>query len=203
MATKRTKNGDSEKLDKTNIEYVISLLEGEKPITKKHACEILHIAYNTTRLNNIIEKHKEKLTRDKQKRQEKRGKPATQDEIKYAISEYLQGNSIDAISESLYRGPAFVKGILEEYSVPLRSRSYDYFHPEMIPEAAVRNQFKMGEIVYSTRYDSTARIEREVPHKDEKVYCVWLLSEKWQQYAYQPASELASLEHIAELGIQL
>jgi hypothetical protein len=38
-----------EKLSEANINKVIELLAAEKPITKKEACEILHIAYNTTR----------------------------------------------------------------------------------------------------------------------------------------------------------
>ena len=62
MATRRTKNGDDEKLDATNLEKVIALLEPEegKPISKKDACAILNISYNTARLASLIEKHKEK-----------------------------------------------------------------------------------------------------------------------------------------------
>ena len=50
-----------ENLSEANISKVISLLEGEKPITKKEACGILNIAYNTTRLNKIITEHKETM----------------------------------------------------------------------------------------------------------------------------------------------
>ena len=39
-----------EKLDDINIKRVIDALESEIPITKKDACEILNISYNTTRL---------------------------------------------------------------------------------------------------------------------------------------------------------
>jgi hypothetical protein len=59
-------------------------------------------------------------------------------------------------------------------------------------------------VVYSARYDSTARIEAEQKHPEYGwIYRVWLLSEKWMQSAYQPACELASLEHLREIGVKI
>lgn len=202
MATRRSKNAENEKLDPANLDKVVELLEQEKPITKKAACELLNIAYNTTRLASIIEKHKEKKAHTAAKRAEKRGKPATEAEISFAISEYINGATIDSISERLYRSPGLVKTILEQYHVPIRARAHDYFKPELIPEEAMRERFKVGEKVYSARYDSTARIEAEQQHKSGQwVYRIWLLADKWQQYAYQEAAELASLEHLQKMGI--
>lgn len=203
MATKRSKNGDEEKLDPANIDRVIALLEQEKPITKKEACQMLNIAYNTTRLSSIIDKHKERKERDRQRRREKRGKPASEDEIRYIIQDYLEGGTVEHISDSIHRPSTFVKQVLDRFEVPIRNRSHDYFKPELIPEGAMRDKFQPGEKVYSSRYDSLAVIGDEVPHYDERVYRIWLLSERWQQFAYQPASELASLKHLAELGVKL
>ena len=203
MPSRKTKNGDDEKLDAANLDKVIALLEAEKPITKKDACALLNIAYNTTRLASLIDKHKEKKARDKQRRQEKRGKPATPDEINYIISGYLEGETIDSLSNSIHRPGTFVKQLLDRYEVPIRSRAHDYFRPELIPEGAVRTKFDMGEKVYSARYDSMAVIEGEFPHSQEYVYRVWLSGERWQQYAYQPASELASLEHLVKMGVKV
>lgn len=203
MAKTRTKNGDQEKLDSANLEKVIKLLEGEKPITKKEACSILNIAYNTTRLNSLIEKHKENVARDRERRREKRGKPATLEEIRYIVTSYLEGNTVEAISDTIYRPTTLVKQVLDSHSVPIRARAHDYFKPELIPEGAVRTKFDMGETVYSARYDSICKIEGEYPHPHEYVYRVWLMSDRWQQYAYQPASELASLKHLEELGVKL
>jgi len=56
----RVKVKDSEKLDPSNIRHVINLLESDKPITKKEACSLLRISYNTTRLGNIITGYKER-----------------------------------------------------------------------------------------------------------------------------------------------
>ena len=51
---KRVKKKDYENLTSSNIEKVIALLnpgsDTDKPITKKQACDVLNIAYNTARL---------------------------------------------------------------------------------------------------------------------------------------------------------
>ncbi len=54
MAARGVKAKSHEKLDSTNVQKVIDLLGGDEPITKKEACEILNIRYNTTRLQRII-----------------------------------------------------------------------------------------------------------------------------------------------------
>ena len=205
MATRRVKN-DEERLDATHMERVIELLEPKegKPGTKKEACAILGIAYNTTRLGNLIEKFKENKQRDANRRAELRGKPATPDEINYTIQEYLEGSTIDAISTALYRSSSFVKAILLKYDVPTRATAHNYFKPELIPDGAVRTRFDVNEIVYSARYDSIARIDAEFTHPQYGyIYRIWLLAEKWQENAYQPAEELASLQHLRELGVKI
>lgn len=198
---KRSKNADTEKLDYNNLEKVIALLESDKPITKKTACEILCIAYNTTRLDKLIEKHKEKKARDKQLRSEKRGKPAQMGEIQYIISSYLEGSSLEHISDSIYRSTAFVKGILDQYNVPIRAKCNDYNNPELIPDGAVRREFEIGEKVWSARYNTMAEVFGVMMHPQECVYRIWMKSEG--MWAYQPASELASLEHLKQLGVSL
>jgi hypothetical protein len=205
MARKRSEL-EEELMTEANIIRVIKLLEPTegKAITKKDACQILGMAYNTTRLSSIIEEFKQKQTRTAKRKAELRGKPATQEEIVYIISDYLNGETIDALSKSTFRGPAFVKAILENNDVPIRQTSHDYFNPELIPDGAVRERFKVGEIVYSSRYDSIARIDME--QKDSRygwIYRVWLLAEKWKQSAYQEAYELASLEHLRKIGVQI
>lgn len=197
MATKRTKN-ENERLDDTSIERVIKHLE-EKG-TKKDACAILNISYNTVRLGNILDKYVARKADEAKRRAEKRGKPATSAEISYTIQAYLEGSTIESISSSLYRSAAFVKNILVKYAVPIRQSAHSYFRPELVPEGAMRPAFKVGEKVYSMRYDSLAEIRSEFK---PGVYNVFLLGEKWQEFAYQPAEELASLEHLKEVGINL
>jgi hypothetical protein len=202
MATRTAKENDL--LTDANIERVIAGLAATPRMTKKDACAVIGIAYNTTRLDSLIEKYLDKKARDTSRRAALRGKPATSDEIVYAIQEYLEGTTIDAISKATYRGPSFVKAILEKYSVPIRNTSTDYFRPGLIPDAAVRERYAVGEVVYSARYDSCARIDTE--QHDPRygwIYRIWLLSDRWLQSAYQPAEELASLEHIRKLGVKV
>ena len=208
MATRKRPALEEELMTDANIARVIRLLEpveeGKKPITKKDACAILGMSYNTTRLGTIIEDYKQKQIRTAQRKSQLRGKPATQEEKVYIISEYLNGETVDAISKMTYRSSRFIKDILEANSVPIRVPGSSYFSPELIPDGAVRDRFRVGEVVYSSRYDSIARIDAE--QKSEKygfVYRIWLLSDRWLQSAYQEASELASLEHLRELGVKI
>ena len=204
MAT-RSKNTE-ERLDDASMERVIAGLEPTegKPITKKEACQILGISYNVTRLGTLIEKYKETKARNASRRAALRGKPATQDEILFIISGYLEGETVDALSKSTYRGTAFVNGILEKYSVPVRSRAHDYFKPELVPDGAMRPRFVVGEKVYSARYDSLAIIEAVTFTEKYGYICrIWLLSDRWLQYANQEAYELASLAHLVELGVKI
>jgi hypothetical protein len=208
MATKKRSELEEELMTDANISRVIRLLEpqeeGVKPITKKDACQILGMAYNTTRLGTIIENFKANQARSAKRRAELRGKPATKEDIVYIISEYMAGETVDAISKMTYRSPTFIKRLLEEHNVPIRVPGHSYFSPELVPEGAVRERFKVGEVVYSARYDSTARVEAEQKHpKYGFIYRVWLLNDKWLQAAWQEAYELASLEHLRELGVRI
>lgn len=200
MANRKTKMGDAEKLDDTNMVRVIQMLEAEKPCSKKDACSALNISYNTTRLATLIEKFKEKKAKEAERRAANRGKPATRDDVIYIVKDYLEGAPVSTIADRLFRSASFINNVLEEYNVPRRASSHDYFRPELIPEEAMRDRFKVGQIVYSARYDSIARIEKESTQNNIWVYRVWLLSDKWHQYAYQPAEELASLEALEAIG---
>ena len=78
MARRGVKKKEHERLDDTTVGRVVSLLEQDSPITKKAACEILNISYNTTRLNRIIEEYKERIEFNKKRRAALRGKPSAQ-----------------------------------------------------------------------------------------------------------------------------
>lgn len=208
MATRKKSASEEELMTDANISRVIRLLEpqeeGVKPITKKDACQILGMSYNTTRLGTIIEEFKQKQARTAQRKAELRGKPATREDIVFVISEYLGGETVDAISKMTYRSPTFIKRVLEDNSVPIRVPGSSYFNPEMVPDGANRDRFRIGEVVYSTKYDSTARIEVEtLTEKYGYIYRIFLLSDKWLQSAWQEHYELASLQHLRDLGVRI
>lgn len=207
MARKRKTELEEERMTDSNLSRVIRLLEpeeGKKPITKKDACQMLGMAYNTTRLGTIIEQFKERQRRTAEQRAKLRGKAVTKDEKIFIIQEYLTGSTIDAITKSTYRGVTIVKQVLDEYSVPLRIPGQNYFNPQLIPDGAARDKFEVGEVVWSARYGSLAKIYSEkLDPKHGHIYHMWLMDDKWRQYCWQPYYELASLQQIRELGVQV
>lgn len=194
------RGSENEKLDDNSIERVMKYLR-EPKATKKIACQMLNISYNTSRLDKLIEQYIEKKVADAKRRAEKRGKPATEAEVAFVISEYLEGNSIDGISKSLFRGTTFVKSILDKYAVPERNSSPDYWHPKLIPEEGMRERFKVGEKVWSAKYDCLVEITKELFQKGLWVYQIYMLKD--MQYGYQPAHELASLDKLREAGVRV
>jgi hypothetical protein len=207
VARKRKTELEEERMTDSNLSRVIRLLEpeeGKKPITKKDACQMLGMAYNTTRLGTIIEQFKERQRRTAEQRAKLRGKAVTKDEKIFIIQEYLTGSTIDAITKSTYRGVTIIKQVLDEYSVPLRIPGQNYFNPQLIPDGAVRDKFEVGEVVWSARYGSLAKIYSEkLDPKHGHIYHMWLMDDKWRQYCWQPCYELASLQQIRELGVQV
>jgi hypothetical protein len=110
----RVKRKEYENITDASVKKVISLLNSSPPITKKEACEILNISYNTTRLNKIIEEFEYEQDLVKRMKAKKRGTLATKDEIRGMIEAYLEGSSFADISKSTYRSIAFVKSIIEK-----------------------------------------------------------------------------------------
>jgi hypothetical protein len=204
VAKRRKTDLELEKMTDANIAKVIRLLEPQdgKPITKKDACQMLGMAYNTTRLASVIEEFKQKQQRIAEQKAKLRGKPISDSERVSIIQEYLAGATIESISKMTYRGSHLIKQVLEDNSVPIRQPGHNYFTPQLIPDGAVRDRFQPGEVVYSARYDSMAKIKSEkLDPKHGYVYSMWLLSERWLQWCWQPAYELASLEHLRKIGV--
>jgi len=200
---KRVKVKETENLSDVNIRKVVGLLEAEKPITKKAACELLNISYNTTRLGTIIENWKQDRIFKKEQRAKRRGKAPTDDEVSTIITGYLEGDPIYKLADRVYRSPFFVKNILHNYGIPLKVPGADFFTDvPLIPDKAMREEFKVGEVVYSARYHNLATIKHAfVDLKKQTVYSLFIWGEHNQFRAYQPAYELASLEHLKPLGI--
>ena len=160
------KKKDHEKLTDSNISKVIGLLGASPPITKKEACEILNISYNTTRLNKIIESFKEDQELIKRMKAKKRGRPADNSEIKYIIEAYMEGVALSDIAKSNYRSVAFIKSIIERVGVPTRPTGDDKYKVEYLPDECVSDDFIPNEIVWSAKYHAACRIIKKLP--DEK-----------------------------------
>ena len=244
MALKRVKKKDYENLTFKNIEKVKALLNPEpsaqpsgvsstKPITKKEACDILNIAYNTARLQKIIEDYDERKAYTKKRKASLRGRPASTPEIAEACSSFLGGDTISDISKRLFRSPSFVRNILETVGVPERpANKEEKMTPHYFPDECVAEDFKNGEIAWSAQYHSTVIVkDRLTPEyvKAKKgmttvdydgkygcpcygIYVVQKIDREDTYFssvqtggfsAYAPAYDLGKLTHLEKYGINL
>lgn len=158
------KSKSHEKLSFDNVDRVVNLLEDDNPITKKEACEILNIRYNTTRLQRIIEEHNDTKLFRETRRNQNRGRAATEDEKRTVVQYYLDGENISSIANSIYRSPAFVKGIIERLGVPqkLADSDYDGMRNAMLPEECVADEFEYNEKVWYPRKNKFALVKAEI-----------------------------------------
>ena len=232
----RVKKKSHEKLTSQNIQHVISLLNPTssqtKAITKREACSILNISYNTTRLDKIIEDYHEQKEYRSRRVSQNRGRPARPDEVQDIVKEYLSGENVSNIAKGLYRSPAFVKSILEKIGVPQRptkveGRKQEYY----LPEQCVADNFDEGEIVWSATHHAPAVIDKKLSkeHQDSKaglqtvdyvskygsdcysIYVrqkpstedMWDMPEVGGFYAFALAYDLGKLKHLEEYGVDL
>lgn len=220
MAGRGVKKKEGEKLDFATIERVVSLLEQAKPISKKEACSILNISYNTTRLGKIIEEHKRDKEITQKRRAANRGKPATNHEIKDVIEWYLEGDTKSDIADRLYRSVTFVTNIIDTVGVPQRKPGQTYVKYEPLPEQCISDKFEPGELVWSSKYQAVAIVNKEYPYRtsdglNARIYQVSVLEKIEEQspyflprdvggfYANQPAYELGKLTHLEQYGVNI
>ena len=232
----RLKKKSHEKLTQQNIQHVISLLNPTssqtKPITKREACSILNISYNTTRLDKIIQDYHEQKEYRSRRVSQNRGRPARPDEIQDIVKEYLSGENVSNIAKGLYRSPAFVKSLLEKIGVPQRptkveGRKQEYY----LPEQCVADDFEKGEIVWSATHHAPAVIDKKLTkeHQDSRaglqtvdyvskygsdcysIYVrqkpntedMWEMPETGGFYAFSLGYDLGKLKHLEEYGVDL
>ena len=215
-----------EKLDETTLNKVVFLLEQPNPITKKEACEILNITYNTTRLNKILSEHKDIISYRATRKAQNKGKRATEAEIKQAIQGYIDGDSISDIAKQLFRSSTFVRNIINSVGVPEKaskeahSKVYRHRHL-MLPEQCVADEFEVGERVWSVRDNSMAIVKKELVHEStnyvekygSKCYHIYVVEEAeifsphfgyLQNVGYNSfslACDLGSLKHLEQYGV--
>ena len=221
MPTKRVKRKAHENITDANVKHVISLLGAKDSITKKEACEILNISYNTTRLNNIIQEYNQRAEFTQRRKAANRGKPANKLEVSQAALAYLEGRSVTEIAKSLYRSPSFVKAIIEKLGVPTRRKKDERGRPLLLPEQCVAEEFEVGERVWSASYDAPAQVDARL---DDSVYVEKYGSPCYKIYvfekvdtsdswfpgvevggfnAYCLAYDLGKLSHLEEAGVDL
>lgn len=219
MATRgKVKAKEGENLTETSIKRVIELLEAEKPISKKDACEILSISYNTTRLGKIIEQYKQDQEEQQRRRAANRGKAATPYEIQTIINGYLDGDAITEISKRIYRPTGFVKEVIESVGVPQKVTAGDYWHAGVIPEQCAREEFERGQIVWHARRHCMAIVleQKAASDKTNNYYQVYVIEPIEEPSPFFPqyteyggyfdgayAYDLGSLDHLKQYGVDV
>lgn len=220
MATKgRVKAKEHENLTEASIKKVIELLEAEKPISKKEACEILNISYNTTRLAKIIQEHKEEAAELQRRRAANRGKAATPYEIQAVIEGYLDGDSVTDIAKRIYRSTTFVKEVIDTVGVPQKEVGATYWQTGLIPEQCAREEFEPGQIVWHARRHCMAIVLEEktnVNHNGFKYYQTYVIEPIEEISPYFPqyqgyggfydgayAYDLGCLDHLKKYGVDV
>ena len=192
-------------------------MNSEKPITKKEACQILNITYNTTRLNSIIQDFQDKQNFRAKRKAQLKGKPASPLEIKEAITSYLHGDSVSEISQSMYRSTGFVRAILDRVGVPTRPASVEERKGyAFLPDECVAEEFVKGETVWSAFYHAPATIMKETTNPEYyiekygcKCYDVYILEETdafletGGFHAAALSCDLGKLTHLEQYGIDI
>ena len=220
-----------EKLDDATLTRVSELLNQDEPITKKLACEMLNISYNTTRLAKILDDFNETASYRETRKSQNRGKKATDMETREAIESYLKGETVSDISKRLYRSTTFVKNILDRVGVPEKLPKTKRKGAAYLPDECVSESFKEGEKVWSASYHAPAIVEKEytIEYQDSmpgirtvdyqkdygcSLYRIWVLEgdKEWNEYfgyvtqgfsAHQLSYDLGSLTHLEEYGVRL
>ena len=179
MRTKKHEN-----LTQANINKVIELLnptDGSKPITKKEACAILNIAYNTTRLGSIIAEHKDIMEYRATRKAQNRGRKATDLEKRDAIERYLNGQTVSEIAKGMFRSTTFIRNLIDNIGVPQKitksEKSVYAWRTPMLPEQCVAEEFEVGEKIWAVRENYPAIVQRELTtpeQAEEKGFRVYL-----------------------------
>lgn len=197
MAKRGIKKQEHEKLDDLTISRVINLLEQKSPITKKAACEILNISYNTARLAKIIQEYKDKIEYTRKRMEKNKGRPFSDLETKEIVIDYLSGTPISRIAANLFRTEHTIKAYIQKLNLPERNSEYTYQNPGLIPEEMISDSFEEKELAWSARYNSVVEIRKNIGND---IYRIWVFG-KHMQNAYQPVYELGKLNILKLLNV--
>ena len=107
-------------IPEAKIRQVLWMIKTGK--TKKACCEHLGIAYNTKKLDSIIEEFHKRLEREAALKKSAKTKIFTQAEKDQISKQYLNGDTQTSIAAQYFISPQRVKNILLETNTPIRGR---------------------------------------------------------------------------------
>jgi len=144
-------------ISEAKIRQAIWMLKAKK--TKKQVCEHLGIAYNTKRLDSIIQEFHNNLEREAELKKKARLKKFTLEEKKDIADSYLNGDTQSGLAKTFHISPQRIKNILIEMNVPIRARgkgkSANVEH--VVQDLEVR--FKVGDKVFLAKENTFAMVK--------------------------------------------
>jgi len=154
-------------ISEARIRQAIWMVKAKK--TKKSVCEHLGIAYNTKRLDAIIQEFHDKQDREAALKKQARKKIFNKVEKQAIADAYMGGEAQSAIAKQYYVSPQRVKNILLEMNVPIRARGKGKAAKvdHIVQDLEVR--FKKGDKVFLGDENSFAEV-REVYDEDHIDY---------------------------------
>ena len=227
MGARGIRTKKSEKLDDASLTRVQEALTSDSPITKKEACEMLNISYNTTRLNKILADFDETMQYRAVRKSQLKGTKATDAEVKQVIEWYLAEHPISEIAKSLYRSSTFVKNIINRVGVPEKRPATEQGTGAKVgylPDECVSESFEIGEKVWYARQDLPAIIKKIMPNTEQTNYIEKYGAECYHIYVVQEtdfespyfgflehagynahaiAYDLGSLKHLEKYGAEI
>jgi|TARA_B100000282_G_scaffold218575_1_gene162078 hypothetical protein len=150
-------------ISEAKIRQAIWMLKAKK--TKKQVCEHLGIAYNTKRLDNIIQEFHNNIDREAELKKKARLKKFTLEEKQGIADSYLNGDTQSGLAKQFYISPQRIKNILIEMNVPIRARGKGKAAnvEHVVQDLEVR--FKKGDKVFLAKENTFATV-KEVYDED-------------------------------------
>jgi hypothetical protein len=148
----------STEISEAKIRNAIWYLKSGK--TKKFVCEFLGIAYNTKKLESIIEEFHRKNEREAELKKAARTKIFTQKEKDTIAKQYLSGDAQANIAKQYFISPQRVKAILLETNTPIRGRgkNSEAKVDHIVQDLEVK--FKEGDKVFLAKYNCFAIVDK-------------------------------------------
>lgn len=195
------------KVEIAEEQYLRCLESRENGDTKKVQCEILGIAYNTKRLDTLLDDYIATKQRRIEMRKRVRKQPVTESDIASWALMYLQGSGLTEIAESYYRTVGMVKSKLEGLGVwgLMPNESVSPLNPPMVSDELMAEEFELGEIVFVPGYKTVGIVKHCYgPSKSEDVnqYRLYLAGSR-ERNIYCNAYDLGSLRPLAEVGVDV
>jgi hypothetical protein len=144
-------------ISEAKIRQVIWMLKTGK--TKKACCEHLGIAYNTKKLDTLVEDFHKRIEREAELKKAAKTKIFTQKEKEAIAKQYLAGEAQSSLAEQYFISPQRIKNILMETNTPIRGRGKNSEAKVDHIVQDLETKFTVGDKVFFAKYNCFAIVD--------------------------------------------